>query len=70
MVAGEAPPDDIFHAVTEEVARLLGGQTANLVRFDEAPRAGTVVAGWSEADVVSMPLGERVAFDGPTAIRR
>jgi PAS domain S-box-containing protein len=67
MVAGEAPPDDIFHAVTEEVARLLGGQTANLVRFENAA-TGTVVAGWSDEGVVAMPIGERVAFDGPTSV--
>jgi PAS domain S-box-containing protein len=69
MVAGDAAADDIFHAVAEEVARLLGGQTANLVRFDEGSRGGTVVAGWNEDDVVSMPLGEWVTFDGTTAIR-
>ena len=69
MVAGDAPPDQIFHAVTEEVARLLGGQTANLVRFDEGSKGGTVVAGWNQHDIVSMPLGEWVTFDGTTAIR-
>jgi PAS domain S-box-containing protein len=69
MVAESAPADDIFHFVTEEVARLLGGQTANLVRFDEGSRGGTVVAGWNQADIVSMPLGEWVTFDGTTAIR-
>jgi PAS domain S-box-containing protein len=69
MVAESAPADEIFHAVTEEVARLLGGQTANLVRFDEGSRGGSVVAGWNQDDVVSMPLGEWVTFDGTTAIR-
>jgi PAS domain S-box-containing protein len=69
MVAGEAPAEEIFYAVTEEVARLLGGQTANLVRFDEGSKGGTVVAGWNQHDIVSMPLGEWVTFDGTTAIR-
>ena len=69
MVAGEAPPEQIFHAVTEEVARLLGGQTANLVRFDAGSKGGTVVAAWNQHDIVSMPLGEWVTFDGTTAIR-
>ena len=68
MVAGEAPPAEIFHAVTEEVARLLGGQTANLARFDAEPLTGTVVAGWSEQDTISIPVGERVSFDGPTSV--
>jgi PAS domain S-box-containing protein len=70
MVAGEAPPDDIFHAVTEEVARLLGAQTAILVRFGpEADTAtGVVVAAWSEPGTISISVGERVEFDGPTSI--
>ncbi len=70
MVAESAPEGLIFHAVTEEVARLLGGQTANLVRFDPDSATGAVVAAWNEGDTVSMPVGERVAFDGPTAIGR
>jgi signal transduction histidine kinase len=49
------------------VARLLGGQTANLVRFDGA-ETGTVVAGWSDEGVIAMPIGERVTFDGPTSV--
>jgi PAS domain S-box-containing protein len=69
MVAESAPAEAIFYAVTEEVARLLGGQTANLVRFDEGSSGGRVVAGWNQDDVVSMPLGEWVTFDGTTAVR-
>ena len=67
MVALEAPAEEIFHSVTEDVAHLLGGQTANLVRFD-GPTSGTVVAGWSEPDVVTLPVGECVEFDGHTAV--
>jgi PAS domain S-box-containing protein len=68
MVAGAAGPDEIFAAVCEEVARLLGGQTSSLVRFDERTSAGTVVAGWSEESGIPMPIGSDVAFDGPAAI--
>jgi PAS domain S-box-containing protein len=67
MVAASAPADEIFYAVTEEVARLLGGQTANLVRFEERA-TGVVVAAWNEGDVVSMPLGEVFTLAGLMAI--
>ncbi|HKV67954.1 MAG TPA: PAS domain S-box protein, partial [Gaiellales bacterium] len=68
MVAGAARPDEIFAAVCEEVARLLGGQTGNLIRFGNGPGTGTVVAGWAEESDIPMPLGAEIAFDGPTAI--
>jgi len=68
MVAGAARPDEIFVAVCEEVARLLGGQTGSLIRFGEEPGTGTVVAGWAEQSDIPMPIGAEIAFDGPTAI--
>jgi len=68
MVAGSAHPDEIFAAVCEEVARLMGGQTGNLVRFGDGPGTATVVAGWAEESEIPMPIGAEVAFDGPTAI--
>jgi PAS domain S-box-containing protein len=68
MVAGAARPDEIFAAVCEEVALLLGGQTGSLVRFGASTGAGTVVAGWSAGSTIPMPVGADVAFDGPTAI--
>ncbi len=68
MVAVEAPSEEIFHTLTEDVAHLLGGQTSNLIQFDDLS-TGTVVAGWSETDVVTLPVGECVMFDGPTAVQ-
>ncbi len=68
MVAGAARPDEIFAAVCEEVARLLGGQTGNLIRFGSGSGTGTVVAGWSEHEGIPMPIGSELVFDGPTAI--
>ena len=67
MVAVEAPAGEIFHTVTEDVAQLLDAQTSNLVRFD-GPSTGTVVAAWAQPDVTSLPVGEQVTFDGPTAV--
>jgi PAS domain S-box-containing protein len=69
MVAADTPPPEIFHVTTREVAQLFGGHTANLIRFDDPPSTGVVIAGWSLPDVVSMPIGDRVTFDGPTAVR-
>ena len=63
----EAPAGEIFHAVTEEVAQLLGGADPNLVRFDEPP-PGTVVAGWSEAGRDPCRSASGSTFDGPTAV--
>jgi len=69
MVAAEAAPEQVFATVTRDVAGLFGGQTANLARFDDQPpTTGVVIAGWSEPGVVSMPVGDRVTFDGPTAV--
>jgi PAS domain S-box-containing protein len=67
MVAIQAPADDIFHTVTEDIAHLLGAQTSNMIRFD-GPKTGTVVAGWSEPDATTLPVGDEVVFDGPTAV--
>ncbi|MGN6378695.1 MAG: sensor histidine kinase [Gaiellales bacterium] len=68
MVAAEAPPEEIFHSLTEQVASLLDAHTANLVRFGDEPLTGVVVAQWSQPDVLSLEVGERVSFDGPTAV--
>jgi PAS domain S-box-containing protein len=70
MVAAEVPPEEIFHTVTREVAGLLGGHSANLVRFGAEPFTGVVVAAWSDAGVSSMRVGEQLVFDGPTAVTR
>ncbi len=65
-VAAERP---VFGLVTEEVARLLGAQSANLVRFDGHGMA-TVVGGWSSGATTNVPVGESVRVDGDTAAAR
>jgi PAS domain S-box-containing protein len=42
LVAGNAPPEQVFQSVTEEVCRLLGLRTAALARF-ESPTTATIV---------------------------
>lgn len=47
LVAGNAPPDQVFQTVTEEVCRLLGLRTAVLHRFEDA-RTSTIVGKFGE----------------------
>jgi signal transduction histidine kinase len=47
LVARNAPPEEIFQTVTEEVCRLLGLRTAVLHRFDDA-RTSTIVGKFGE----------------------
>ena len=47
LVAGNAPPDEVFQTVTEEVCRLLGLRTAVLHRFEDA-RTSTIVGKFGE----------------------
>jgi PAS domain S-box-containing protein len=66
-VASEVDPSSVFDTVAEEVASLLGGRSANVVRFEHDADGGTMVGSWSR-DSRSLPVGSHVAFDGPTAV--
>jgi PAS domain S-box-containing protein len=68
-VASEAEAERVFAVVTEEVGRLLGAHTANMVCF-QPDGAGLVVGAWSTGDVRTVPLGTRVALDGATVAAR
>jgi signal transduction histidine kinase len=63
LVARAVPPEDVFAAVTEEVARLVGADRTVMVRR-EMDDDDTVVALWS-ADGVTDPLRGRCAFSEP-----
>jgi PAS domain S-box-containing protein len=47
LVAGNAPPEEVFQTVTEEVCRLLGLRTAVLHRFEDE-RTSTIVGKFGE----------------------
>jgi PAS domain S-box-containing protein len=64
-VASEAEPARVFEVVTEELGRLLGAQTSNMIRY-EADGSGVVAAGWSTGGARNVPVGTRVELDGPT----
>jgi len=66
-VASEINSSSVFDIVAEEVACLLGGRSANVVRFEPDANAGTMVGGWTRG-FRSLPAGSRVTFDGPTAV--
>ena len=68
-VAAEPEPSSVFGLVTEEVGRLLGAQSANMVRFAGDGRL-TVVGGWNEAGVLSVPVGDTMQLDGDTVAAR
>ncbi|HEX6021465.1 MAG TPA: PAS domain S-box protein [Solirubrobacter sp.] len=68
-VATSTDPRHTFAVVTEEVGRLLGAQSSNMVRFDDDVHA-TVVGAWREGDVRNVPVGETVLMDGDTAASR
>jgi signal transduction histidine kinase len=53
-VATEPAAERVFDVVTEEVARLVGADAANLVCFGPTPGEGVIVGKWSEPGV-SIP---------------
>ena len=62
LVARGAPPEDVFAAVTEEVARVLGVEYAHLGRY-EPDGTVTFVAASGTADGV-LPVGTRLTLGG------
>jgi GAF domain-containing protein len=62
LVAGGAPPEEVFAAVTEEVGQLLPADLVNLCRF-ETDRTETFVATWGKAGR-RFPAGSRWPLGG------
>jgi len=56
LVAGDPPPEQVFQAVTEEVARLLGIREAVLERFEEGDE-GVIVGRYGELAEGAFALG-------------
>ena len=59
LVARGLPPGAVFSAVAEEVARLLGADSAGVARF-EPDGSSFVVVGQVAEDPVMLPIGSRV----------
>jgi PAS domain S-box-containing protein len=64
-VAGAVEARRVFSLVTEEVGRLLGAHTANMIRYEEGPWA-SVVGGWSADGVPKVEVGSTVPLDSET----
>ena len=62
-VATESAPERIFDVVTEEVARLVGADAANLVCFGPIPHEGLIVGKWSEPGVEIPGAGTIVLIE-------
>jgi PAS domain S-box-containing protein len=68
-VAGEAEPERVFALVTEEVGRLLGSHSANMVRY-EPDGTAVVVGAWSTGSMRSVPVEMRMELDSPMLAAR
>jgi GAF domain-containing protein len=63
LVAGGAPPEEVFAAVSAEVGRLLAADVTVLSRYHPDGTA-TTVAPWGRTGVALPPVGTRVRLDG------
>ena len=68
VAAQGAKPADVFHAVAEELGRLLDAGSSGLVRFDAGDTA-TLVAGWGRLGE-AVPDGARLPLGGENVLSR
>ena len=69
-VATETAAERVFDVVTEEVARILGADAANLVRFGPTPDEAVIVGKWSEPGVQIPGAGTIVKTEDGSALSR
>jgi signal transduction histidine kinase len=67
-VATESAAERVFDVVTEEVARLVGADAANLVCFGPGPGEGLIVGKWSESGVKIPDAGTVVTIERGAAL--
>jgi len=65
LVAQGADQAAVFAAVTEEVARLFGAETANTIRYRDDSEL--VIGAWSRPGAANLPVGETLPLDSDTA---
>ncbi len=68
-IAIESDPRDAFAVVTEEVGRLLGAPSANMIRFNDDETA-TVLARWHDTGIVVHEVGATVSLAGDSVSAR
>jgi signal transduction histidine kinase/putative methionine-R-sulfoxide reductase with GAF domain len=66
LVARESSPDQLFAAVTEQVARIFDVPHVRLVRYE--PDSSVVIAGFSKGDPEPFPIGSRWPLESPGVI--
>jgi len=70
LVARQAPPEQVFAGVVEELGGLLGVESAGMVRY-EAEGAATIVAAWAERrPALGTPVGIRLTLGGENILTR
>ncbi len=62
LVASDTEPEPLFASVCEEVGRLAGAETANLLRYDQD--RVTIVGAWSSLQQPPFPTGTTLPLDG------
>jgi PAS domain S-box-containing protein len=62
LVARESPPDEVFAAVAEELARLMGVMSSTLWRYED-DGTGTLAGDWGEL-AGPAPIGQRFPMEG------
>jgi len=67
-VATETAAERVFDVVTEEVARLVGADAANLVCFGPGPGEGLIVGKWSEPGVQIPGAGTIIRIEPGAAL--
>ena len=63
MVAGCTPAPVLFGRVCEELGKLLGVKSTDMIRYEDE-RFATVVGSWTGNDTPSFPVGERIPVEG------
>ncbi|HEY2080180.1 MAG TPA: GAF domain-containing protein [Streptosporangiaceae bacterium] len=67
LVAGGAPPEAVFTAVTEEAGQLLRVEITSMVRY-ESDGTSIVVASWGRGAKASVPVGDREPLGGKNLV--
>jgi signal transduction histidine kinase len=70
LVARAAPPEDVFAAVSEETAVVLGSDSTGIFRFNDDDNTATVVARWGENEETVLPVGLVLPLEGDSVIIR
>jgi signal transduction histidine kinase len=70
LVARAGSPEEVFAAVSEETARVLGSESTGIFRYDDDAETATVVARWGENEDTVLPVGLVIPLDGDSVIIR